>query len=316
MTRTLALFAMGLAVAPLARAAGEPAPLRFGFSAEAFVDVNETDTRAALKIWAQTLGSERGIPVDGLVEIYANTDAMKEALLSRKVDAVTMMTAQFWALRQVVPLGPIILGFVRGVETEEYVLLVHRDSPFAQPADLRGRSVNLLLGSRASLARPWLECTLLEGHLGPFGDFFGKISPVGKLTKAVLPVFFRQTDACVVTREGFRTMSELNPQVGRQLRVLMSSAPLVPVVFCFRGDLQSRYRDKLISEIQRVATSPAGRQTLALFQSEQLIARPISDLDDACALLDRHERLLTTLKGGNNVQLLDAAPPAGGERSQ
>ena len=35
---------------------------------------------------------------------------------------------------------------------------------------------------------------------------------------------------------GFKTMSELNPQVGRRLKVLASSAELVPTGFCFRRD--------------------------------------------------------------------------------
>ncbi|MCK7505548.1 MAG: phosphate/phosphite/phosphonate ABC transporter substrate-binding protein [Desulfobacterales bacterium] len=37
---------------------------------------------------------------------------------------------------------------------------------------------------------------------------------------------FRQADACVVGRNSYETMVELNPQVGRELKVVASSHPL------------------------------------------------------------------------------------------
>ena len=282
---------VGLAGWLRAAVAAEPAPLRFGFAADAFVQVNENDARAALKVWAQTLGAERGIPVDPNLDILADTRAIKAALQAGRVDAVTMLTEQFWALRREVAFGSLILGRTRGETTEVYLLLVHRDLAAARLGDLRGKSVAVMDGSRGSLAAIWAETLLLEENLGPADAFWGRSTRLTKLSRLVLPVFFKQVDACVVTRDGFRTMCELNPQLGIQLRVLAQSAPLVPTVFCFRDDLVSAYRERLVAEIEAVAGSVAGRQTLTLFQSEQLVARPMSDLDESCALLDRHRRL-------------------------
>ncbi len=289
---TLVLLFFGL-VGPLrANAAGEPAPLRFGFSSQVFGEVNENDARAALKVWALTLSAERGVPVDPAMQILNGAEAIQAALLGGTIDMLTMTAAEFWAVRRVAPLGPIFIGRTHGETAEEYLLLVHRDDPAVRLADFRGRSVAVLQGSRATLAAIWMETLLLDEHLGAAGTFWGRIERAGKLSRVVLPVFFRQVDACVVTREGFRTMSELNPQVGRQLRVLAQSPAVVPTVFCFRGDLVSPYRDKLIAGIAQIADTPAGRQTLALFQSDQIEVRPITEMDTACALLDRHERLL------------------------
>ena len=76
--------------------------------------------------------------------------------------------------------------------------------------------------SRMSLALAWLDIALFNDGCRPVAEFC-RVEQNKKLTKVVLPVFFRQNDACVVTRRGFKTMSELNPQVGQQLRVLASS---------------------------------------------------------------------------------------------
>jgi len=299
-----------------ANPAGEPAALRFGFSSQVFGEVNENDARAALKVWSLAMSAERGVPIDPAMQILNGAEAIQAALLGRTIDMLTMTAAEFWAVRRVAPLGPIFIGRTHGETSEEYLLLVHHDNPAARLADFRGRSVAVLQGSRATLAAIWMETLLLEEHLGTAGTFWGRIERAGKLSRIVLPVFFQQVDACVVTREGFRTMSELNPQVGRQLRILAQSPAVVPTVFCFRGDLVSPYRDKLISGIAQIADTPAGRQTLALFQSDQIEVRPVAEMDTACALLDRHQRLLAEAGNANATNSGGAAPPDAGERSR
>jgi len=277
----------GLRAAP---AAG-PTPLRFGFAAETLSGVNESDARAALKVWAQTVGTERGIPVDPLMSIYPDTAALGGALRQEQVDAVTLSTEQYWQLRREIPFSALVLGKIQGKFTEEYVLLVRRDGPVVRLADLRGRSVNIHQGPRGNLGALWIETLLLEARQGRADAFWGKVTRSAKTASVVLPVFFKQADACIVTRNGFDTMNELNPQVGRQLKILAESPPLVPTVFCFRASLVSPYRDKLVAEIDQISKSVAGRQSLALFQSEQLTEQPLAMLDETCALLDRHHEL-------------------------
>jgi len=289
----LLLLVLALAGVRRVDAAGDPAPLRFGFSARLFSDVNEDDARASLKVWAHTVGVEHGVPVDPMLEIYSDTDAIKEAMLGQKVDGVTMTTLEFWALRRAMSFRPsVVLGVSHGKTTEEYLLLVRGDNPATQLADLRGRSLAVASATPENLATIWGETLVLEAHLGTARTFWRKITRNGKISRVVLPVFFRQVDACIVTRDGFRTMSELNPQIGRQLRVLAQSPAVVTTAFCFRGDLVSPLYDKLVTNAGQVVDTPAGRQVMTLFHSEQAVTRPIAELDGACALLDRHQQLL------------------------
>jgi ABC-type phosphate/phosphonate transport system substrate-binding protein len=276
---------LGLVGSLPAKLAAELAPFRLGFSTQMLVDVNESDARASLKIWAQTLGAERGFPVDPALQILNGTEAIKDALLRKKVDGVSMTTPEYWALRRVAPLGPFVSGRVEGEITEEYLLLVHRDNPATRLADLRGQSLIVLAGTRASLAETWVETLFLDKGLGIGGDFWGRITKSTKLSRAVLPVFFRQADACVVNRRGFRTMSELNPQVGQQLKILAQFPAFLPVVFCFCGDMVLLHRDRFLAQIGTISQTPAGSQILSLFHSDALAERPESDLATACALL-------------------------------
>lgn len=280
-----------LPAAPPAASGDKPAPIRLGFSSQVLVELNETDARAALKIWAQTLGEQVDIPV-GPVIIYPNLTAISTALHERSVDAISLTVPEYWTLQKKHAFGPFLVGQVHGELTEQYLLLVHRDHPARQLADLRGQRINVQQGSHASLSKIWEETLLLENRLGHAENFWSRIIYSNKITGVIIPVFFRQTDACIVTREGFRTMSELNPQVGKQLRILAESPALLTNVFVFSAEVDPRHPAKIIAEGTRIADSATGRQILALFQSDKLVLGQPSDLQSAFTLLEQHERLL------------------------
>lgn len=124
-------------------------------------------------------------------------------------------------------------------------------------------------------------------------DYFGQIVLKNKIPNTVLPVFFRQADACLVTRSSFETMTELNPQLGQQLRILLVSEPYVPVVFCFRDNYQSEVKAQVLKEIENLHLSPAGRQILTIFQIDKLFEQSSSVLDITIALLQEHQMLLS-----------------------
>ncbi len=274
------------------------APLRFAFaSSSLFPEVPESDAKAALRVWARALGQDRGIPVDPEAFILHGMGGIADAMREKRVDAVSLLTAEYWKLGKDVLTGPFILGASEGRVTEEYVLLVHQESGIKGVGDLRGRSLIFCRNPRTSLAPTWLDVTLAKSGLPRSVELCGRVAHVNKVSQAVLPVFFRKSDACVVTRRGFETMSELNPQVGRQLKVLALSPEVVPSMSCFRKDYTEPTKEKLLAEIDKIHTTPAGHQVLTIFQCERLEVHPVSCLDSALQLLSDHSRFFASSKG-------------------
>ena len=132
---------------------------------------------------------------------------------------------------------------------------------------------------------------LLKEGFGDATNFCSRMTFVAKVSKVVLPVFFRKLDACIVTKRGFETMSELNPQTGQQLKTLAVSPALVPFLFCFRADYTSPIRKQVVAEISKWHTTPAGRQILTIFQCDRLEEGTFACLESAQELLDTQRRL-------------------------
>ena len=136
------------------------------------------------------------------------------------------------------------------------------------------------------LAMDWVESLVNTIHLGPSDRFFAGVTPNGKLSRTVLPVFFGQVDACLVTQSGFQTMCELNPQLAVTLRALATSPPYITSFFGFHRACQPEVRIKVQLALQDLSKNTTGRQLLALFQTKGFIAKDASVLRSAVDLVE------------------------------
>jgi ABC-type phosphate/phosphonate transport system substrate-binding protein len=266
-------------------------PFRAAFSASMFTDVNENDAKAAIRGWVQALTLQSGVPVDPQPRILSGSESIVQALRSNEVDGITLTTDEYWPLRKAIPFSELFVSVAGGQITEEYLLLVHKDSHLDNLQDLRGRNLAYYQNPRASLARVWLDVLFAKAGLNHATNCCRQILPVPKLARLVLPVFFHQSDACVVTRRGFETMCELNPQLGHQLKVLATSPELVPSALFISSSYSAPFKEKLFSTLVTLHSVPAGHQVLTLFQSDRLEQRSLSCLASACDLLAAHQRL-------------------------
>jgi hypothetical protein len=91
--------------------------------------------------------------------------------------------------------------------TRTYILLVRRDLGARSLNDLQNRDIIVLTSGVGWIGRLWMDVTTLRhGHTAS-EHFYGKITRAESGSRAVLPVFFGQSDACVVTKRSFETLA-------------------------------------------------------------------------------------------------------------
>lgn len=260
---------------------------RIGFTSSMFSDVNVDDARAAMKVWIQTVGRERNIPIDPEPEIYYDIALARRALAEKRIDGLALTADLFHGLRADIAFELLTVAVNEGIRTEEYLLVVHEDAGVDSLADLRGRSLILFHNPRTCLAVEWTDGLLRAEGLPPASAFFSGIERTGKASHALLPVFFRKVDAALVTRRALKLAGELNPQVPERLRIVATSPPVYPSFFAFRTGSTVVYRDAMLEAIKGMRESPAGRQILLLAQSDQVEAMAVTNLTETMGLIDR-----------------------------
>lgn len=256
-------------------------------------EVNESDANVAMQAWRDAVARQVGLQIDVHV---ANLARLVHEVRENQVDGFTLTTPEFIAVQNYSS-PTIVMDAANSKGGDEYLLLVHDEGGIRSLADLRHKLVNVYDNREMSLANFWLENLLAAANLGTPPEFFGRVAIHNKLSPVVLPVYFRQADACLVTRRGFATMSELNPQLGRKLRILCSSPKLITSFMAFHKDCPPAKRQQLQSALASLHKTAAGQQALTLFESGQLVMGDYSLLRTTLDLVKDHDRLHAKLNG-------------------
>ena len=275
-----------------------PRLVRIGISQGMWSGVNRNDAIAAITAWAKTILKQRGISGNAETRFFESTQDMVNALKSGQVEATSMFTHEFLTLDASVKPDMVFLAAKNKSFTERYVILVHRSSGIDDVLGLRGRHVVLHKSPRTGLAPQWLDTLLAGRSMDLPKEVSLNTTTIENASRAVLQVFFRKADACVVTSEVFEMVGELNPQVRVELRVLASSPDVIPTLFFFSAGYVSEIRDQLEAAIVALRDTPAGQQILTVFQCDGMEKRPISCLEDTRRMLAEYDRLKRHHKSG------------------
>ncbi|WP_041531277.1 phosphate/phosphite/phosphonate ABC transporter substrate-binding protein [Syntrophotalea carbinolica] len=278
----------------IAMAGNEKELFRVGFSKSTFSNINENDAVAALKVSFDTVTKELDIATEPVTRTYNDVQTMKQDLLDKKVDSLALTATEYLNLRHFLDDNCFIVATNGRYSRNEYILLVHRDGKIQNLKDLQGAKLGIFT---FGLARIWLD-TILMGEQHPPASRFCQAKEYDDVSQAVLPVFFRRIDACVVDRNGFQTMCELNPQLSHQLKILASSPTLTSFSLAFRRGYESRLRQLLTDQngFNRLLSSKAGQQIMTLFHISGFEARSASCMKSAVKMLTRHEQLFKNYK--------------------
>jgi phosphonate transport system substrate-binding protein len=263
--------------AALAAAAGQDAPpgvrrahMDILYSSSLFRTVSKNDAIAAMRVWVDTVGRQKGYLLDCNVTVAEDLTELKRDVQKGPAGLVLLDPVEYFELEGLGLLEPAF-GGTRGKENErlQFLLVANRESGVTTISGLRGKTLAIQSESRAELGRKWIEVLLHEDGLGPADRFFSSVISAVAPSAAVLPVFFGKVGAGVVDRASFEVMKEMNPQLGSRLRVLAVSSPLLSGILCV-DKRHIEYREDLIRILGELDQTTAGQQILMVFKSDKL----------------------------------------------
>lgn len=270
----------------------DPRVARFGYSRRVMRNVNETDFRSAMSVYSRVIARDAKISTAGELSVFNSAQELAAALRSGAINVVAAPADELIDLPPEVLIPEMISATTGGRGGVEYLLLAHVDGSVATLADLKGKTLAVLDNTHGLLATPWLELVLVQAALGRPADVLQRSLTVAKPALAALPVFFRQLDACIITRSALATLAELNPQVARKLRIVATSPTVFPILTGFGRTIDPALHAEIVHSIMAVRGTPAGRQLLTVFQTDELGVCDAATLAATRRLLADHARLV------------------------
>ena len=263
--RLLCHLAIFLAMA--AATQGGDAPLfRSAFPLDALRSVNQADAKVAAEILIRRIVEREGYAYTTVIP--RTHSEFLTGLNQDRYDFYLMFGYEYLRSRETVGMKPTLVGVRDGKNPlNELLLLVHGDRGLDAA---KGGKLVVERGS-GELPMMWLEEEFAERGMPEPASYFGTIEETDGTGKTILSVFFGKAAACIITREAFELMAELNPQLERKLTVAAASEPLLTTVMC----LSEEFQEINPGTIERIGVQlherPDGSQILTLMRVGRLV---------------------------------------------
>ena len=279
------------AISPVMCAGAEDgSKLRIGFTGSAFQDVTNTDIKAAVSVLIQKVAWQHF--GKGESRFYETLSEMTMDLKNRKIDVLATPVEEYMEMKKHLPLDPLLVTSSDNGSEMELLLLVRKDSGIRTFRDLRGRTIVVPPRNPRCLDMytAWLETLSMEEGSKGLDTYFSSAKETRTVAKAIMPVFFRQADACVVTRQVFDLTAELNPQINREISIIARKGKLSQGVIAVDRRLSEESKERVRQAFLTLHQTPEGKQILMLFKVRKLVPFIPGYLKATEALYAEHSR--------------------------
>ncbi len=247
-----------------------------GFFKDFFPEADKRDIQVSLNLWTNEIIKISGYDCQTSSIIFDDLHDLISAVQNNKIHLICTSSIDFVDLRSVVALEPVLTMKTGDKFPEKFVLLTHRDYHINTLDDLSGKKVLLPSGSTTSkLIKMWLDVELFRAGKKQADEYFREIKYISKESQLVLSVFFKQSDACVVSLNAYETMKQLNPQVGQELQIIQQSPEYIGAVLCVVGNFDPRLKRIFKDIALALGKYSYYKQYQALFRFEEFV--PISE---------------------------------------
>jgi len=267
--------------------------IRMGITFKDLAVVDPADARIALEIWQRKLNDIIGnYDLEPENYFFEDMPSLINALKTGKINAAAIPCVDYIIIsREKLAVVPILVPTREEDVLETYILLVHRHSELTDLSGLESRNLIIEKGERGRIALLWLDTLLLRRGLPESRNFLRFVRMVDKVSQAVLPVFFRQADACIVTLDSWKTLCELNPQLKKQLHILEQSPGYLGAVFVMKKNLPLQNRERFVKYALAAQAKTELKQILMLFRFNHLAKFKQSYLKTIEALVKENNAL-------------------------
>jgi len=265
----------------------DPMVLNLGFDTHILDDVDITDVRAAIDVWLSILAKRMGVPAKGYM--FPDFDSLMEEIREGMLDFGTTTTLDYLRIRKKNDVELLFGASRGGKETQKYLLLVRSDSSVTSIEDLKGET--LLIRQNDEIGMVFLDTLLMKRGFRKASGFFSSIVEKKKTARAILSLFFGKGSACLAKDADYNIMKELNPQIGKRLKVITCSPDFVTNMAFIRADL-SDWKKKLYQRAMiELQNSVAVSQILHLFKSDKVFNLKERHLETMKTLLEEYRML-------------------------
>jgi len=251
----------------------QPQAIRMAMTKTLVTDLPEVLIDIALDEFKGVMKKTTGLP--GEVTAKFSPGESAEKLQNKELDFALLFAHEYaWAQKKYPGLRPFLIAATKKKDKRAHII-VHKDGVAKTFADLRGKKLDLPLGSK-EYCRIYLD--KLSADKNPKGpaDFFGSIVKSPSQLDALDEVARGKADATVIDTPWLDFYKDVKGAVfAKNLRVLQQSAVVPPAVIVYTpGALEAATVNQVRDGLLKAHTDARGRALMALWHIDAFEAVP------------------------------------------
>jgi phosphonate transport system substrate-binding protein len=257
-----------------------------------FLNADYNDAKAAIKVYVQNLTDELLTGFTMKPVYFENTDELLRNYSKENLAVISLSSIDYLSYKSKLSLYPVLVNSGKIDPLENYLILIRKDDNINTIDALADKRIGMLPKENNPIPVMWLNVLLGPAKITKIEKPFNNIITDKTESQLILSLFFGQLNACVVSKTSFETMVEINPQIGKQLKILKSSPGYLRVVSSFTSKFKkSKFSDKLLEHLTSLDNYAAGRQLFTLTKTAKIIPYKEEYLDNVKVLITDYNKL-------------------------
>lgn len=241
------------------------------FSANLLQNMKIEDAIATTRILAKKIQQKMELKEDIEIVVAENfNDLLNE--IKKPYDFILATGVETELIKRKHNIELVLVNETNGTYGFEYYLIVNKSKNFNSLNSLKNSKISILSKSELHTAPIWLDKLLRDEKLASKEKFFSEIIYDYKANNVLLPVFFNKMDAAIISKPAYELLCELNPQIKKQIKILLQSDNLIFGVISFDGrNKDAKRKEFMLDVLKTLHEENYGKQLLDLFMVEKII---------------------------------------------
>lgn len=263
-----------------------------GFMKNIFLNIDVNDAFAAIKVWVTELNKHQNLNVSMFPVLYNDMNEAAKNFRKDNVCTIICNSIDYLKNKSRLPITPVLVDPGENGRDLQFIILVRKKDNIKTLAGLKKKKILIQKETNIDLINMWIAVQLYDNKLGKKEEFFQDIKEGGLASHTILSVFFGENDACIVTTNAYKTMVELNPQIGIKLGILLTSPSFVEGLGCYSNDfMKKKIKDNLTESVIAFDKYPSGKQIYNLLRVKKLLPFKEEYLKSAKELLKKYKAI-------------------------
>ena len=278
---TTLLLALALGVTD---ANAQPKPLQIGIAKTFLTEQPKGAAEIATDDFKTVL--KKTTDLDGVITSKFSAAEIADKVANKQLDFGIFHAHEFaWAQKKDPKLTPLMIA-VDNFHVEHAYIIVHKKNAAKTLADLRGKKIDVPLGTKEH-CRLYLQKRCADlGAMAP-SEFFAAIEKSDNKKNALDNVAKESVAAALIDRNGLAFYREVRgPVFEKNLRILEQSGDFPPAVLAYQqGAVDANILDQFKTGLLKAHTIPDGKDMMKSWNIEAFVAAPKDYTKSAVELL-------------------------------